>query len=70
MRNILKELGVRSVRLMTNNPRKINVLTELGVNVSGRIPCMIQAGQHNKGYLEAKTKRMEHMIEEGYFSSS
>ena len=61
MRNILKELKIKSVRLMTNNPRKINVLTELGVKVTGRVPCMIQGGEHNKGYLEAKTKRMEHV---------
>ncbi|GBF97543.1 GTP cyclohydrolase [Raphidocelis subcapitata] len=72
VRNILKELGVKSVRLMTNNPRKISELTELGVKVTGRVPCQIQAGMHNKarggGYLEAKTRRMEHMIEDGYFS--
>jgi GTP cyclohydrolase II len=68
VRNILKELGVKSVRLMTNNPRKINVLTDLGVKVNGRVPCQIQAGTHNKGYLEAKTKRMEHMIDNSYFS--
>ncbi|KAI8466855.1 MAG: GTP cyclohydrolase II-domain-containing protein [Monoraphidium minutum] len=69
VRNILKELNVKSVKLMTNNPRKINVLTELGVKVTGRIPCQIQAGDHNKGYLEAKTKRMDHMIDNSYFSA-
>jgi GTP cyclohydrolase II len=48
VRNILKELGVKSVRLMTNNPRKLSELTELGVKVTGRIPCQIQAGVHNQ----------------------
>jgi GTP cyclohydrolase II len=42
VRNILKELRVKSVRLMTNNPRKISELTELGVKVNGRVPCQIQ----------------------------
>ncbi|KAI8467407.1 MAG: GTP cyclohydrolase II-domain-containing protein [Monoraphidium minutum] len=68
VRNILKELNVKSVRLMTNNPRKMSELTELGVKVTGRVPCQIQAGDHNKGYLEAKTKRMDHMIDNSYFS--
>ena len=48
VRNILKELNVKSVRLMTNNPRKINELGDLGVKVTGRIPCQIQAGDFNK----------------------
>jgi GTP cyclohydrolase II len=48
VRNILKELGVKSIKLMTNNPRKINVLTELGVKVNGRVPCQIQAGTFNQ----------------------
>jgi GTP cyclohydrolase II len=48
VRNILAELGVKSVRLMTNNPRKISELTQLGVNVTGRLPCQIQAGTYNK----------------------
>ncbi|KIZ05211.1 GTP cyclohydrolase II [Monoraphidium neglectum] len=68
VRNILAELGVKSVRLMTNNPRKISELTQLGVNVTGRLPCQIQAGTYNKGYLEAKTKRMDHLIDSQYYS--
>jgi GTP cyclohydrolase II len=48
VRNILKELGVKSVRLMTNNPRKISELSDLGVKVNGRMPCQVQAGTHNK----------------------
>lgn len=66
VRNILKELNVKSVRLMTNNPRKMRILTELGVKVTDRIPIQVQAGQHNQGYLEAKTKRMSHLIDSSY----
>lgn len=68
VRNILNELGVKSIRLMTNNPRKINELTELGVKVNGRIPCQIQAGDKNRGYLQAKSQRMEHMIDNSFWS--
>ncbi|GFR48666.1 hypothetical protein Agub_g10621 [Astrephomene gubernaculifera] len=64
VRNMLAELGVRSVRLITNNPRKINVLTSLGIRVTGRIPCLVAAGAYNQGYLEAKRDRMAHMLPE------
>jgi hypothetical protein len=48
VRNILREMGIKSVRLMTNNPRKTRLLTELGVKVTDRIPIQIKAGDHNK----------------------
>jgi GTP cyclohydrolase II len=48
VRNILSELGVKSVRLITNNPRKISKLADLGIEVTGRIPCQVQAGAHNQ----------------------
>ena len=62
---ILADLGVRSVRLMTNNPRKINKLTELGVTITGRIPVLITPNTHNVGYLVAKAERMGHDLERG-----
>ncbi|WIA09928.1 hypothetical protein OEZ85_010142 [Tetradesmus obliquus] len=63
VRNILRDLGVRSVQLMTNNPRKLGVLGQLGVAISGRIPCQVQAGEHNQGYLSAKRERMDHLLD-------
>jgi hypothetical protein len=51
----------------TNNPRKIRLLEELGVTVTGRIPCLVKPGEYSKGYLEAKGKRMEHMDLDGSF---
>jgi GTP cyclohydrolase II len=57
---ILSDLGVRSVRLMTNNPRKIEKLSELGVVITARIPVLIAANHHNSGYLAAKAERMGH----------
>lgn len=60
--HILQELGVKSIRLMTNNPRKISELTALGINVVDRVPCIVKSQQYNKGYLSAKQKRMKHIL--------
>lgn len=63
VRNILKELGVKSIQLITNNPRKINQLRMLGLSITGRIPCIVQeANEHNMGYLAAKRDRMSHFL--------
>ncbi|KAK3276909.1 hypothetical protein CYMTET_15049, partial [Cymbomonas tetramitiformis] len=61
--NILSELNVKSIRLMTNNPRKINLLTALGIEISGRIPSIAPSNQYNEGYLDAKEKRMDHLLD-------
>lgn len=63
VKNILADMGVRSIRLMTNNPRKIRLLKELGVQVTGRIPVLIQANEVNKGYLQSKRDRMDHLLD-------
>ncbi|MCT4357459.1 bifunctional 3,4-dihydroxy-2-butanone-4-phosphate synthase/GTP cyclohydrolase II [Streptomyces sp. Je 1-79] len=57
---ILVDLGVRSLRLMTNNPDKISALTRYGLKVEGREPMPVQAGEHNLGYLRTKRDRMGH----------
>lgn len=57
---ILADLGVRSVRLMTNNPEKTEALTRHGIGVSGREPMPVQAGEHNLRYLRTKRDRMGH----------
>jgi 3,4-dihydroxy 2-butanone 4-phosphate synthase/GTP cyclohydrolase II len=57
---ILTDLGVRSVRLMTNNPEKIAALTRHGLRLTGREPMPVQAGEHNLGYLRTKRDRMGH----------
>ena len=59
---ILSGLGVRSVRLMTNNPRKVRLLQELGVRVSGRIPCLVQAQEFSARYLQTKGEKMDHIF--------
>jgi GTP cyclohydrolase II len=61
--HMLELLHVRSIRLMTNNPRKVEGLRELGVDVSGRIPHVIPANEHNRSYLETKALRSGHLID-------
>ncbi|GHF91657.1 bifunctional 3,4-dihydroxy-2-butanone-4-phosphate synthase/GTP cyclohydrolase II [Streptomyces thermodiastaticus] len=57
---ILKDLGVASVRLMTNNPDKTEALLRHGIKVTGRVPMPVQAGEHNLRYLRTKRDRMGH----------
>ncbi|MFD5426488.1 bifunctional 3,4-dihydroxy-2-butanone-4-phosphate synthase/GTP cyclohydrolase II [Streptomyces sp. NPDC127084] len=57
---ILADLGVRSLRLMTNNPDKISALVRYGLKVEGRESMPVQAGEHNLGYLRTKRDRMGH----------
>jgi GTP cyclohydrolase II len=59
---MLRWLGVRSVRLMTNNPEKESALRQLGVEVRGRIPVLIRPNQHSLAYLETKRDRMQHKL--------
>ncbi|WP_432105320.1 bifunctional 3,4-dihydroxy-2-butanone-4-phosphate synthase/GTP cyclohydrolase II [Streptomyces sp. bgisy091] len=57
---ILRDLGVRSLRLMTNNPDKTAALVRHGLKVTGREPMPVQAGEHNLRYLRTKRDRMGH----------
>ncbi|WP_320774812.1 bifunctional 3,4-dihydroxy-2-butanone-4-phosphate synthase/GTP cyclohydrolase II [Streptomyces sp. CRN 30] len=57
---ILKDLGVRGVRLLTNNPDKSDALLRHGLDVTGREPMPVQAGEHNLSYLRTKRDRMGH----------
>ncbi|CAL9369282.1 Riboflavin biosynthesis protein RibBA [Streptomyces sp. enrichment culture] len=57
---MLTDLGVRSLRLMTNNPDKTGALARYGLRVTGREPMPVQAGEHNLRYLRTKRDRMGH----------
>lgn len=59
---ILKELGVKSMRLLTNNPDKVYQLSEFGLEISERIPLQMEATLHDLFYLKTKQKRMGHML--------
>lgn len=60
--SMLRWLGVRSVRLMTNNPEKEQALRTLGIEVRGRIPVLIRPNVHSLAYLETKRDRMQHKL--------
>jgi GTP cyclohydrolase II len=60
---ILKQLGVRSVDLITNNPLKIAGLAAEGIEVRHRIPSVAKANPHNVGYLRTKRERTGHLID-------
>lgn len=59
---ILKDLGVKSVRLMTNNPMKISALNQYGINVTERVSLEVNANIHNRDYLQTKIKKLSHLI--------
>jgi len=59
---ILRQLQVGSIRLLTNNPHKLDALRELGVLVVSRIPLQIDATGENAAYLQAKRTRLNHWI--------
>jgi GTP cyclohydrolase II len=61
-RDMLDHLNIKSVRLMTNNPDKIEKLRALGVVVLGRLPVIVPPNPHSVGYLEAKRLRMAHEL--------
>ncbi len=61
-RDMLEWLGVKSVRLMTNNPEKVEGLRALGVNVVARVPVVVEPNPFSVGYLEAKRLRMAHEL--------
>lgn len=62
---MLRDLGVRSVRLMTNNPAKSDFLTKAGIPVTEFVPVIVGQEIENLGYLETKRARMGHLIPEG-----
>jgi len=61
---ILRLLGVRSVRLLTNNPDKIEALESHGIKVAERVPCQARPrGIQSEGYLRTKKERMGHLLD-------
>jgi GTP cyclohydrolase II len=57
---MLADLGVRSVELMTNNPKKMQGLEQAGVRVVSRVPHRGEAQEHNRDYLEVKRRKLGH----------
>jgi 3,4-dihydroxy 2-butanone 4-phosphate synthase/GTP cyclohydrolase II len=60
--DILLDLGVREVRLMTNNPDKVRQLGEYGLSVTERVPVEVAPGKANRGYLHTKRTKFGHLL--------
>ncbi len=61
---MLDHVGVNKVRLITNNPNKINYLQELGIEVVDREPILVGVNPYNNDYLNVKRDRMGHLLNE------
>jgi len=59
---ILLDLGLTSIRILTNNPRKIVGMDGYGLTVTGREPIQVEPGEHNRDYLDTKRTKMGHLI--------
>ncbi|TMZ52087.1 bifunctional 3,4-dihydroxy-2-butanone-4-phosphate synthase/GTP cyclohydrolase II, partial [Klebsiella pneumoniae] len=61
--HMLRDLGVRSVRVLTNNPAKLKGLEGYGLDVRGRESMPVVVTEHNRRYLTVKRDRLGHQIE-------
>lgn len=61
--SIIKELGIESVRLITNNPNKIDTLKTMGITIAERVGLVPTLHPENIGYIRTKIKRMNHLLD-------
>ncbi|MBV8680590.1 MAG: GTP cyclohydrolase II [Aquitalea sp.] len=61
-RHMLDALAIKSVRVMTNNPRKLETLKSAGIDVVERVPLMVGRNPHNDRYLDTKAAKLGHML--------
>jgi GTP cyclohydrolase II len=59
---ILKALGISQVRLLSNNPEKVEALQRAGVEVVERVPCEVEPSQHAEEYLKTKKEKLGHLF--------
>ena len=60
--HIFKDLGVKKLKLITNNPKKIQYVESLGIEIIERIPAITKSNKYNEGYLFTKKEQMGHML--------
>jgi 3,4-dihydroxy 2-butanone 4-phosphate synthase/GTP cyclohydrolase II len=61
---ILHDLGVRDIKLLTNNPRKVIGLEGYGLRIVERVPIQMPPGVHNRDYLQTKRDKLGHLLDE------
>ena len=59
---ILTDLGLRRIRLMTNNPKKVVGLDGYGLEITGQVPIRVKPNPHNRKYLKSKAEKMGHLL--------
>ena len=62
-KDMLEHLGIKSLRLMTNNPRKVKALESYGINIAERVPLHVGRNPHNEPYLNTKQSKLGHWLE-------
>lgn len=60
--HIFKDLGVKKLKLITNNPKKIEYVESLGIEIVERIPAITKSNKYNEGYLLTKKEQMGHIL--------
>jgi GTP cyclohydrolase II len=59
---ILKKLGAKKIRLLSNNPEKVRQLEDSGIQVAERVPCQPRVSKISSGYLKTKKRKMGHLL--------
>lgn len=62
VREIFNDFGLKKIRLLTNNPAKVGVVEELNVEITERVPIIIDSNPYNEGYLRVKKEQMGHIF--------
>ncbi|WP_144209147.1 GTP cyclohydrolase II [Shewanella donghaensis] len=64
---MLAQIGVNKVKLMTNNPRKVQAMQAVGIEVTERVPLQVGKNRYNEAYLKTKSTELGHMMNEYHF---
>ncbi len=59
---VFSDFGLTKVRLLTNNPKKVEIVERTGIEIVERIPVIIEPNPHNEGYLKTKKEQMGHLL--------
>ncbi|RXK16224.1 GTP cyclohydrolase II, partial [Malaciobacter mytili LMG 24559] len=60
--HIFKDLGIKKIKLITNNPKKIEYVESLGIKIEERIPAITKINKYNEHYLNTKKNKMGHLL--------